>query len=50
MEKIGRGKYSDVYKCIDTRSDKLAVVKVLKPGIIEFTQFVNLKSKGRSKY
>lgn len=33
MEKIGRGKYSDVFKCIDTRTDKFAVVKVLKPGI-----------------
>ena len=32
MEKIGRGKYSDVYKCINNKTDKLAVVKVLKPG------------------
>lgn len=31
MEKIGRGKYSDVYKCINNKTDKLAVVKVLKP-------------------
>jgi casein kinase II subunit alpha len=32
IEKIGRGKYSDVYKCIDTVTNKYAVVKVLKPG------------------
>ena len=32
MEKIGRGKYSDVFKCIDTSNDKLSVLKILKPG------------------
>lgn len=33
MQKIGRGKYSDVYKCINNLTNELAVVKVLKPGI-----------------
>lgn len=33
IQKIGRGKYSDVYKCINTQTGKYAVVKVLKPGI-----------------
>ena len=32
IQKIGRGKYSDVYKCINTQTGKYAVVKVLKPG------------------
>lgn len=32
MEKIGRGKYSDVFKCINTDTGKHAVIKVLKPG------------------
>lgn len=32
MEKIGRGKYSDVFKCIDTSNDQLSVLKILKPG------------------
>lgn len=33
MEKIGRGKYSDVFKCINTENDAFACIKVLKPGI-----------------
>ena len=31
MQKIGRGKYSDVFKCINTEDDKLYVLKFLKP-------------------
>lgn len=32
MQKIGRGKYSDVFKCINTQNDNFSVIKVLKPG------------------
>ena len=36
MEKIGRGKYSDVYKAIRVATtqeeEKLAVLKILKPS------------------
>lgn len=31
MEKIGRGKYSDVFKCMNSKTDTPAVLKFLKP-------------------
>lgn len=31
IKKIGRGKYSEVYKGIDTKSNKFVVLKILKP-------------------
>lgn len=31
IEKIGRGKYSEVFKAQDTKKNKLCVVKILKP-------------------
>jgi serine/threonine protein kinase len=40
MEKIGRGKYSDVFKCINTQTNKFSVVKVLKPGMKCIKQLV----------
>ena len=30
-EKIGRGKYSDVFKGYDCKRDKKAIIKILKP-------------------
>lgn len=30
-EKIGRGKYSDVFKGYDSKRDKKAIIKILKP-------------------
>ena len=37
VEKIGRGKYSDVYKAVRVgkgkEEEKLAVLKILKPSI-----------------
>jgi len=31
VEKIGRGKYSEVFKAVDTTKDQTVVVKILKP-------------------
>ena len=38
MSKIGRGKYSDVFKCINTLNEELYVLKILKPGKVSITQ------------
>lgn len=32
MQKIGRGKYSEVFEGIDTRRDAKCVIKILKPS------------------
>jgi serine/threonine protein kinase len=34
MEKIGRGKYSDVFEGMDSILNKKVVIKILKPSII----------------
>lgn len=31
VSKIGQGKYSDVFKGVDTKTNELCVIKVLKP-------------------
>lgn len=49
MEKIGRGKYSDVFKCINVTNDKLSVLKILKPGAPCLTQCEKTKSRGKSR-
>ena len=52
-EKIGRGKYSDVYKAMRVggkeEQDRWSVLKVLKPGIAVIIQSGSQKYEGRSK-
>ena len=37
-QKIGRGKYSEVFNGIDTTNDQKVVIKILKPGqLIKFS-------------
>ena len=54
MKKIGRGKYSDVFEGIDTKTDKKIVLKMLKPSISfvisHSLQSVQKKSKEKSKF
>ena len=33
-QKIGRGKYSEVFNGMDTTTDKKVVIKILKPGVL----------------
>lgn len=47
ISKIGRGKYSDVFKCINTVTDELCVVKILKPGSSYIIQFQKVRSGGK---
>ena len=50
MDKIGRGKYSDVFKCVNTDTEELCVLKILKPGPPFVIQFAKVKSKDKSKF
>ena len=50
MDKIGRGEYSDVYKCVNTDTEELCVLKILKPGPSFLIQFGRAKSKDKSKF
>lgn len=47
MDKIGRGKYSDVFKCVNTDTEELCVLKILKPGQQFVIQFGKAKSKDK---
>lgn len=53
MYKIGSGKFSDVYKAVrlgNTREeDTFAVLKVLKPGIINLIQLIERRCREKSK-
>lgn len=48
--KMGRGKYSDVYRALRVGQDeKWSVLKILKPGTWRPTQFGWPKCEGKSK-
>jgi serine/threonine protein kinase len=54
IEKIGRGKYSDVYKAVrigeTAKDDKLSVLKILKPSTHRLTQFVKKRYAAKSRF
>ena len=38
MEKVGRGKYSDVFKAMKVSTNSYACLKILKPGTFYFNK------------